>query len=359
VRGFMRSSYRLPKVHTGSPKSRRGVARRRSPHSMGAFSLIEVLATLAMLLIIFVVLLQFVTDVGHVWKAAAEDPFAEAENAFEVMARNFSGATLETYQDYADVSGAFRTGSTTAFSPDHLARRSDLDFVCAPGGGANGLLATSGRLTTGSAAFFIAPRGYTQTYAHEGMERLLNAVGYFVEFGNDDGGPSFFSGHSSWRWRLKEVVQPAESLSIFASSSPAAWIRETAQTGNALPVLAENIVTLIVLPERAANDSGEPLSPDFRYDSQDAGNPLTRNQLPPRVRLVLVAMDEASAQRLAAQYGVNPPPLVPGTLFREADHLDADIASLDAALTAQKVNHRILQRHILLPSSAWSDSPSS
>jgi uncharacterized protein (TIGR02599 family) len=311
-----------------------------------------------MLLVILVAVLQFVTDVDHVWKLAAEDPYAEAENALEVVVQNLSSATLETYRDYADSSGAFRISPALPFVPDHLARRSDLDFVCAPSAGTGGLLATSGRITTGSAVFFLAPHGYTQTYAHSGMEHLLNALGYFVEFGDDDTSPSFLSNSHCWRWRLKEVMEPAESLQIFAVSSPMTWIQQTVQSRVDLPVLAENIVTLVVLPERAVNDSGSSLSSDFRYDSRDASNPLTQNQLPPRVRLVLVAMDDAAAQQLAAQYGSNPPPIVPGNLFHEADRLDADLVSLDSTLTTQKVGHRIFQRHILLPASAWSDASS-
>ncbi|HEY0256786.1 MAG TPA: hypothetical protein VGC39_05020, partial [Candidatus Methylacidiphilales bacterium] len=170
-----------------------------------------------------------------------------------------------------------------------------------------------------------------------------------------EAGPSFLPAHHSWRWRLKEIAQPSESLQIFMPAPALTWIQETVQKSATLPILAENIITLIVLPERAASDSGAPLSPDFRYDSRDAGNPLTRNQLPPRVRLVLIAMNETSAQRLAARYGANPPPLVPENLFREADRLDADLTALDGMLTAQKVEHRVFQRHILLPSSAWSE----
>ena len=117
-------------------------------------------------------------------------------------------------------------------------------------------------------------------------------------------------------------------------------------------------MTLIVLPERAANDSGPALAPAFSYDSRDAGNPLTLHQLPPRLRLVLVAMDQISAQRLAGQNGSNPPQLVSAGLFQQAAQLDADLASLDNALTAQKIGHRIFQREILLPSSAWSNTPS-
>lgn len=322
-----------------------------------AFTLLEVLITLAVLLVILVAVLQFCTDVDLAWKSAATDPFAEAQNAFETVAKNLAAATLEPYQDYADAGGGFRTNSS--FVPDHLARRSDLDFVCGPGAGANGLLTASQRATAGSGVFFLAPQGSTQTYAHQGMERLLNAMGYFVEFGDDDAAPNFILPQTHyWRWRLKQIMQPAESLQIFAITSSSAWIQQVAPPGASLPILAENVVTLIVLPERAANDSGTALAPAFSYDSRDTGNRLTLHQLPPRLRLVLVAMDAVSAQRLAAQNGSSPPPLVAASLFQQAAQLDADLAALDGTLIAQKIGHRIFQREILVPSSAWSNTPS-
>jgi len=302
--------------------------------------------------------MDFMTEVDQAWKSAAADPFAEAQNAFETVAQNLASATLEPYQDYADANGDFRTNA--AFVPDHLARRSDLDFVCGPGAGA------SGRTTTGSGVFFLAPNGYTQTDAHTGMEHLLNAMGYFVEFGDDDNAPGFILPQTHcWRWRLKQVLQPAESLQIFATTTSSAWIQQLVPSlPQVVPpsvpiiVLAENAVTLIVLPERAANDSGPALASAFSYDSRDTSNTLTLHQVPPRLRLVLVAMDGISAQRLAAQNGSNPPQLVSASLFQQSAQLDADLATLDATLTAQTIGHRIFQREILLPSSAWSNTPS-
>jgi len=325
-------------------------------HNRG-FTLLEVLITLALLLVILVALMDFMTEIDQAWKSAAADPFAEAQNAFETVAQNLAAATLEPYQDYADANGNFRTNA--AFVPDHLARRSDLDFVCGPGAGANGLLAASGRTTTGSGVFFLAPNGYTQTDAHTGMEHLLNAMGYLMEFGDDDTAPGFILPQTHcWRWRLKQILQPSESLQIFATTTSSAWIQQVVPPGSPLPVLAENVVTLIVLPERAANDSGPALAPAYSYDSRDTTNLLTLHQVPPRLRLVLVAMDPISAQRLAAQNGSNPPQLVAATLFQQAAQLDADLATLDNSLTAQKIDHRIFQREILLPSSAWSNTPS-
>lgn len=325
-----------------------------SRHHNRGFTLLEVLITLAILLVVMVAVMQFMTDVDQGWKSAAADPFAEAQDAFETMAKNLASATLAPYQDYADGSGAFRTSA--AFVPDHLARRSDLDFVCGPDAGTNGLLKSSGRITSGSGVFFLAPIGYTHAYTHTGMEHLLNAMGYFVEFGDDDTAPGFVLQQTHrWRWRLKQILQPAESLQIFATTTTSAWIQQIVPPGASIPVLAENVVTLIVLPERAASDSGPELAPAFSYDSRDAGSPLTLHQLPPRLWLILVVIDPTSAQRLADQNGSNPPQLVSAKLFQQAAQLSGDLANLDNTLTAQKIGHRIFQREILLPSSNWSN----
>jgi uncharacterized protein (TIGR02599 family) len=138
-----------------------------------------------------------------------------------------------------------------------------------------------------------------------------------------------------------------------------AWIQPLVQVNAVTPVLAENVIALIILPERAAGDSGPALAPAFEYDSRDAANPVTRHQLPPRVRLAMVTIDEASAQILAAQDGAQAPSLVPANLFQAAARLDADLASLDAALTGRRIQHRIFQREIVLPAAAWTQVPSS
>jgi uncharacterized protein (TIGR02599 family) len=328
----------------------------RLPRRSG-FTLIEVLISLGILLIVMVVLMQFMTGVDAAWKSAAADPFAEAQDAFETVAHHLAAATLAPYEDYADGSGAFRTSA--AFVPNHLARRSDLDFVCGPGAGTNGLLTASGRTTSGSSVFFLEPGGTTQTDAHAGLEHLLNATGYFVEFGDDTTAPSFILPQThAYRWRLKQVTQPAESLQIFAGGTSSSWVQSLVASTATLTVLAENVVTLLILPEPAANDSGATFVPTFKYDSRDTTNLLTLHQLPPRVRLVLVAMDPASALRLAAQEGSSAPQLVAATLFQQAAQVDADLATLDASLTTQKIGHRIFQRDIILPSSSWSDTPS-
>ena len=290
------------------------------------------------------------------WKTGASDPYAAAQDAFETVAAHLADATLETYEDYADAGGNFPTNS--AFVADHLARRSDLAFVCGPATGAGGLLASSQRTTAGSAVFLAATEGVTQSYANQGLDRLLNDVGYFVEFGDDDSQPAFLSFAHRYRWRLRQVQQPSETLQVYSSASSSAWIQQLVPTGTAVPMLAENVIALVVLPERYAADTGAALSPAYAYDSRNVANTVTLNQLPPRVILVLAAIDEVSAERLAAQNGATAPSLVASTLFQAGTpaQLTLDIATLDASLTAQKIGHRIYQREIQLPSAAWSNA---
>jgi uncharacterized protein (TIGR02599 family) len=330
---------------------------RRSNRSRAGFTLLEAFATVVVLMLALTALTQFMTSVDQSWKAAASDPFAGAADAFDTVTQNLAVATLEPYQDYADASGAFHTVPGAAFTPDHLARRSDLAFVCGPGGGPNGLLASTGRTTATTSVFFVEPAGQTQLYKQSGLDHLFNALGYFVEFGGDTSAPSFFTGAARERWRLKQVVQPSESLQVFASTTSAPWISQLAGSSATPSILAENVIALIVLPERAANDTGASIAPAYAYDSRDATNTLTLAQLPPRVRVVLAAIDEPSAQKLAAVNGAAPPALISANLFQDSTKIDADVSSLDAFLTAAKINHRIFQRDLEIATSAWSNTP--
>jgi uncharacterized protein (TIGR02599 family) len=330
---------------------------RRNNRARAGFTLLEVFATLVVLMLAMTALAQFMTSLDRSWQSAAADPFADAHAAFETVTQNLAVATLEPYEDYADASGAFHTVASAAFTPDHLARRSDLAFVCGPSGGTNGLLASSARTTATSAVFFAEPAGQTQLYAQSGLDRLFNALGYFVEFGGDTNAPSFFTGAARERWRLKQVVPPSESLQIFASTTSAPWISQLTGSGATPSILAENVIALLILPERAATETGAPIAPAYAYDSRDATNPLTLAQLPPRVRVVLAAIDEISAQKLAAVDGTTAPALVSENLFQDSTKIDADVAALDASLTAAKINHRIFQRDLAITTSAWSNTP--
>ena len=324
----------------------------RRPLDSG-FTLVEVLLTVTILLVMFVAVAQWLGTIERAWPASAKDPFAAAQNAFDLLARQLATATLAPYQDYADTHGNFRDASSSAsFVPDHIARRSDLAFVCGP---ASTLLTS--RTTSGCAVFFLAPNGYTQTYAHEGRLGVVNAMGYLVEFGPDADAPLFTTA-SAPHWRLKQILQPAESLQIFTTGTSADWLQKLVPTGASLATLADNVITFLVLPEREAGDNGATLAPTFSYDSRDTTNRLTLHQLPPRARIVLVAIDDISATRLVAQNGANPPALVDSRLFAQAAQFDADLAALDTSLTTRKIGHRIFQREISLTAASWSNAAS-
>jgi uncharacterized protein (TIGR02599 family) len=328
----------------------------KTKRRLRSFTLLEVLVTLAILLVILIALAQAMDSADRAWKSGATDPYAAAQDAFETVAGRLADATLETYEDYADASGNFPTNA--AFVADHLARRSDLAFACGPASGPNGLLAASQRTTAGCAVFFTATEGATQTYANQGLGRLLNDMGYFVEFGDDTSEPSFLLTAHRYRWRLRQVEQPSETLQVYAASSTSAWIQQLVPAGAAIPMLAENVIALVALPDRYATDTGTALAPSYSYDSRNAANALTLNQLPPRLILALVAIDELSAERLAAQNGTSAPSLVATNLFQQGTptQLAQDLATLDASLTAQKIGHRIYQREIQLSSAAWSNA---
>jgi uncharacterized protein (TIGR02599 family) len=321
--------------------------------SCRSFTLLEVLVTLAMLMVILLVLAKAMDGADYVWKSGAIDPFASAQDAFETVAGRLADATLETYTDYADANGNFPTNA--AFVADHPARRSDLAFACGP---ASSLLASSHRTTAGSAIFFTATEGVTQSYANQGLGRLLNDLGYFVEFGDDTSEPAFLLTTHRYRWRLRQIERPSETLQVYSASSSAAWIQQLVPAGVAVPMLAENVIALVVLPDRYATDPGAALAPAYGYDSRNAANAVTLNQLPPRLNLALVAIDELSAERLAQQNGANVPALVAANLFQQGtpSQLTQDLATLDASLTAQKIGHRIFRREIQLPSAAWSNA---
>jgi uncharacterized protein (TIGR02599 family) len=332
-----------------TPKFRREAA--------GGFTLLEACAALFILTLVFGVLGQFMSGVSKAWQSAASDPFGEAAAAFETVTRNLSRATLEPYQDYADASGAFRTGA--GFVPDHPARRSDLAFACGPSAGPGGLLASTGRVAATDSVFFVQAAGQTQLYVQDGLNHLFNARGYFVEFGSDANVPSFFSGTPRERWRLKQVEQPSEALQVFTTTDTPSWITQLAGAGATPAILAENVIALVVLPERAVSDVGPPTPAPltYSYDSRNAASTLTLAQLPPRADVFLAAIDEASAERLAATNGTAAPVLIPTGLFQDATKFSADMATLDASLTAAKIRHRFFQRDLDLVASAWSDNP--
>lgn len=325
------------------------------------FTLAEIMVATTILVIVMSILLQAISSMQKVTSVSTGTlvSFQEARFAYGEITRKLSKATLNTYWDY---------DSTT--TPTKYQRASELHFFCGATGGY--ALFNSDPSYPTHCLFFEAPLGKAQSSSYRGLDDLLNACGFYVQFGGDSNMPSFLSSlvPQRWRFRLLEWQPPSEKLNIYAftSGNPAydltGWI-DLAASGSSR-VLADNVVALIVLPKlsRQEDPSGAQLSANYAYDSRApaATNP-GRNQLPPLVQVVMVAIDEPSAAKLAKRNGSAMPPLIPGSLFKNSAQLQADLAALESILSAapgnaagntMPLNYIVMNSDVSIHASKWS-----
>ena len=101
------------------------------------------------------------------------------------------------------------------------------------------------------------------------------------------------------------------------------------------------------------------IAPRYAYDStvvtlNTANSPQgTQNLLPPLVKIVLVAVDERSAERLAEQNGSSPPfGTTLTSSFNNANQLEStEIPNLIKYLASQNVNYRLFSATVQIRSS--------
>lgn len=335
-----------------------------------AFTLLEVLAAAALLAIILVMTGSIISNSSRVFRQANAkiESFQSARAAFDVMTSRLSRATLNTYWDYYDASGApFRLVSNpTTFVPARYGRYSDLHFLTGP---AASLIPTLPAGLTGvstQAVFFIAPTGLSADADYNGQAGLLGACGYFVAFGDDDASkPSFPPTPSRYRWRLMEVSAPVEELSVFNTSSGKLWATSPIQQGRVRAV-AENVIALIVWPKLSTQDDpeGDDLAADYAYDSRTteswSGTPLRQpvqaHQLPPNVQISMVVIDEESAKRM--ENGATRPAKIDAALAGLFDgsvlEYGDDLALLQTRLADEKIGFRVFSITVALRESKWS-----
>jgi uncharacterized protein (TIGR02599 family) len=90
-----------------------------------------------------------------------------------------------------------------------------------------------------------------------------------------------------------------------------------------------------------------------------------KNQLPPVVQIVMVAIDETSAARLASEHaGVQNLGLETDDLFRDASRLeddrstpepgDGDLHTLEQRLIAARIHYRIFSTNVAIRGAKWS-----
>lgn len=304
-----------------------------------AFTILEVLVASTVLVLILGVVLSTISHTSAVTRRATNkiSSFQGARAAFDLMTETLGQATLGSYWDYDNAS-----------APTKYLRKSELHFLV----GNAGTSPFSGIAGTGQALYFQAPAGVSAGF--DGLETLLNAVGYFIDYGDEDAlPPPFAASAPKFRYRLMQAVQSAESLGVYSDTTGNSWIDNVAD--NAVP-LAENIIYLAAWPRKAPTEDpqGSVLTSAYAYDSRSGeaslpkdlitGQPITQHQMPPMVQITIVAMDEDSAARVCT--GSAAPADVSSAftgLFQTSSQIqfDDDIEELKGRLGAKNINFRI------------------
>jgi uncharacterized protein (TIGR02599 family) len=350
----------------------------RSP-SRRAFTLVELLVSVGIFSIVLVAMGEMVNAVLNQLRIAEArfSQFQESQAAFDSMTRRLSTCEINPYYDYQYPGNP----PNTSVIPTRYDLESDLHFVTGPSNNGTRSLLGDGNYPT-HAAFFHGTYGLTDTPSWQELGTLLNSWGYFLEFSDDDSSraPFLNEGGTSpkrYRYRLKELQVPAEDLRTYAArlnnqSSPNelyAWFRSAVAAGHS-HTLAENVIALIITPLLASPDASvyekeTDLAPDYFYDTRAyqhnaASTALmqrTRHKLPPLLQVTLVAIDEASAQKLADEHGSSMPELYSPSLFKDASKYTDDLATLEAALSERKIRHRVFSTTIRLRNAKWTSNP--
>ncbi|MCE0497449.1 MAG: Verru_Chthon cassette protein C [Methylacidiphilales bacterium] len=348
-----------------------------------SFTLIEMLVSLAIFSIIMVLVAQMISETELAWKRSSANiqAFQGARTAFDTMYRTISESTLNTYYDYYEYSNSeyvpYSTNNATNFAPAAYGRYSELHFICGPS------LVTLPRAQVTHSIFFQTPASYTATSSSYGnMNSLLNAVGFYIDFNTDySSWPAFLTTLSippaqRWRYRLMEFIQPTEQLTIYTNTTGTGWFTNAiASSSPPVEVLAENIIACVICPhlsgELTPNEPYSTLATNYEYDSRmgatastsgwtNGAQPTAMNQLPPLVRVVLIAADEPSMIQFQGSSTTQPNLGFSYTnVFQTANNLTTDIATVSAALTADHVNFHVFQTDIPIRSAEWSESTTS
>lgn len=364
-------------------------------HGTG-FTLLEMIVAMAIVAAAMTVVVQAMARVQSTW-VATNAKVREAQDAragMETLSRTIPRATLDPHWAMDDKN-----------DPRFLLRSSDLHFVCGPAAD----LLPPPATTTGHAIFFQAPNGYAGTddrtpatpasgkAEYDTLPNVLNAWGYFVEFGEDPAKlPAFITGDrrtkglasQRYRFRLMEFRQPAHELELFKmaggefpgtklSLSPDKrelynWfsgpLAETAESGRRRSVvIADNILALVILPLLRRDSSspvttvqfGQDPADEYLYDSRryqwEAGTPKaaqSRHRLPSAVQMSLIVLDERDWSKLTDQEA-----LQTGTELRSQvsrrfvtpASFTSDMGSLTGELNRRKMRHRVITTTLQIP----------
>lgn len=351
-------------------KKRRFLVSVKSKRNEG-FTLVELLVSMAVLAMLMVIIAGVVSTVQRSWRAttAKVAQFREARRAYDILKRNLSQATLNTYVRYRytgtsdpytpfDAKGQMTEGAApSAYEP-----YSELQFICGPV--TQLLSAAQSDTNPGHAVFFQALLGFSAAYPN--LPTALNARGYFVQFGNDASYvPDFVASRSSpkYRYRLMEYAPTTEHNKIYDSNTidtQGDWFQDALPAGNDTRPIAENVVALYLSPKRPIQDkTGDPrdIAPKYFYDSTKPAGTSTGTvgsyELPPEIEIVMVVLDEASAFKLATEKGSAAPLRFSGFTSATNQEFRSDLSAMEKTLIDEKVNYRIFSSTVALSNSKW------
>ena len=303
-------------------------------NSRAGFTILEVMVASAVFVLLLGLLMSTISQTSTVTRRATEkvSAFQGARSAFELLTSKLSQATMNSYWDY-----------DSPTTPTKYIRKSELHFVVGPAG-QTPLPGTSG---TGQAVFFQAPGGASENPTYSGMENLLNAYGYYIQYEQEDELPFRTSSTLKYRYRLMQAIVDTEDLQVYSSNEITGkdWIKDYNSA-----VLAENIVYMAIWPRKTASEdsTGATLTSNFSYNSRNGTStspqPETANQLPPTLQVTMVAIDETSAARFCTTS--TPPTQITGALaglfqVSNTTDFDADLDKLTTSLAQNNIQFRV------------------
>lgn len=328
------------------------------------FTIIELLTAVAILALMLTMVFSILGQTSTLWRRASGkiDAFQNARAAFELLTRNLSQATLNTYLDYDDVN-----------LPTRYLRKSELKFIM---GQAKKDLELSVVPGTGKGVFFQAPANYATNANYQGLDMLLNTCGYFVQFAPNRTIPEHAknTAPNPPRYRLMQLLVNTETNVIYSAGSKD-WYKPYAATASApagqpsyVRAIAENVILLAIRPidpdpEAQNAPDGQRLPEDYTYDSTKGVNdkpfqPITANQLPPALEVTMVAIDENSAKRMDDPSGGSSqePSAITSALagrFINTKDYAKDLEALKTALSTANIQYRVFSSTIPMRESKW------
>ncbi len=182
-------------------------------------------------------------------------------------------------------------------------------------------------------------------------------------FGDDSPAPSFAQVKPRYRYRLMNLLVPTENDRIYDNTNSTAlnydWFNNYTST-SAFPV-AENVIAVAVIPEVPSDPNyTETISYNSLANWTDKPQPPLANQLPPNLKIVMVAIDENSARRI--ENGSSAPDAISGPLQRfqsalqsdpSTDNLSKALDKLGSDLADKKITYRIFTSKVPMRESKW------